>query len=284
MSNNTILKDGSGALFTAESIEIGSGVQRSSTAANLRVANADVASSNPVPVAELSGAPITGASLPSGGAGLTGWLSAIWSKLSGTLATSRTWSLSSGSDSVTTVPSGTQTVSGTVTANVAGGNATAVKVDGSAVTQPVSGSVGITGTATIAETAGTPVTGSSMPTGGIGLTGWLSAIWAKLPALVASLLPVKILLAPGIARALTTTASSADTALTTGIKAISIYARTSDVYFALGNGTQTASTSTHFIDAGERLDFDVTGFAAPHIAVIYGPSAAAATLQLMELS
>ena len=193
MSNNTILKDGSGALFTAESIDIGSGVQRSSTAANLRVANADVASSNPVPVAELSGAPITGASLPSGGAGLTGWLSAIWSKLSGTLATSRTWSLSSGSDSVTTVPSGTQTVSGTVTANVAGGNATAVKVDGSAVTQPVSGSVGITGTATIAETAGTPVTGSSMPTGGIGLTGWLSAIWAKLPALVASLLPVKIL-------------------------------------------------------------------------------------------
>ncbi|PPQ39877.1 hypothetical protein SAMN06265338_101721 [Rhodoblastus acidophilus] len=36
------------------------------------------------------GAPITGASLPTGGSGVTGWLSAIWSKLSGTLAVS--WS------------------------------------------------------------------------------------------------------------------------------------------------------------------------------------------------
>ena len=36
---------------------------------------------------EPAGAPITGASMPAGGLGLTGWLSAIWSKLGGTLAT-----------------------------------------------------------------------------------------------------------------------------------------------------------------------------------------------------
>lgn len=48
---------------------------------------------------------------------------------------------------VTNFPA-TQAVSGTVTANVAGGNATAVKVDGSSVTQPISGAV----TATISGT------------------------------------------------------------------------------------------------------------------------------------
>jgi hypothetical protein len=50
MANNTTLRDGTGALFTAESIDIGSGIQRTSTAANLRVGNSDVAAANPVPV------------------------------------------------------------------------------------------------------------------------------------------------------------------------------------------------------------------------------------------
>ena len=40
---------------------------------------------------EPQGSAITGASLPTGGVGLTGWLSAIWSKLSGTLAVSGTF-------------------------------------------------------------------------------------------------------------------------------------------------------------------------------------------------
>ncbi len=39
-------------------------------------------------VAEPGGAAIAGASMPTGGSGLTGWLSAIWSKLSGTLTVS----------------------------------------------------------------------------------------------------------------------------------------------------------------------------------------------------
>jgi hypothetical protein len=87
MANNTTLRDGNGALFTAESVDIGSGVQRTSTAANLRVGNTDVAAGNPIPIAESAGTPITGASMPAGGVGLTGWLSAIWSKLASTVST-----------------------------------------------------------------------------------------------------------------------------------------------------------------------------------------------------
>jgi hypothetical protein len=39
-------------------------------------------------VAEPGGAPITGAAMPAGGAGLTGWLSAIWKAIAGTLTVS----------------------------------------------------------------------------------------------------------------------------------------------------------------------------------------------------
>lgn len=47
--------------------------------------------------------------MPAGGSGIRGWLSAIWTKLNGTLATSRTWTLGSGTDSVTVIQSGTVT-------------------------------------------------------------------------------------------------------------------------------------------------------------------------------
>jgi hypothetical protein len=64
---------------------------------------------------------------------------------SGTWSIGRTWNLSSGSDSVSAVQSGTWTTarswslsSGTDSVTVQGGNTTAVKVDGSAVTQPIS--------------------------------------------------------------------------------------------------------------------------------------------------
>ena len=94
----------------------------------------------------------------------------------------------------------------------------------------------------------------------------------------------RTLLAAGVSRALTTTVTSADTALTVGINAVTIYARNSDAYFQIGNSAQTASATSVFIASGERLDLDVSGYATPHIAVIYGPSAAAAVLQITELS
>ena len=105
---------------------------------------------------------------------------------SGTWTTGRTWSLSSGSDSVLATISGTPTISGTVTANAgtnlntsalaveSGGNLAAIngklttsasglKVDGSAVTQPISGSVSISGTPSVSIT-GTPVLGAGSST------------------------------------------------------------------------------------------------------------------------
>lgn len=114
-----------------------------------------------------------------------------------------------------------------------------------------------------------------------------AAMAASTPVTIASNqtnVPAKVLLAGGTARQLTTTASSANTALTAGIKAISIYARNSDARFAIGNTSQTASSTTHFIASGERLDLDVSGYATPNIAIIYGPTAAAAILEISELS
>jgi Flp pilus assembly pilin Flp len=143
----------------------------------------------------------TGITAPTGGSGIRGWLSGIYSKLSsalavtqsGTWATGRTWNLASGSDSVTATISGTVPVSGIFYQ----------------ATQPVSGSVSITGTPTVSGTVtanagtnlntsalalesggnlatianntspGTAVTGQSLATGS-GLIGWLSNIYKAL--------------------------------------------------------------------------------------------------------
>lgn len=77
---------------------------------------AAVAPSNPLPVTFSagvtttdSGAAITGAAMPTGGSGLTGWLSAIWSKLSGTLSV--TWSGQSvGVSSLPSLPAGANVI------------------------------------------------------------------------------------------------------------------------------------------------------------------------------
>jgi hypothetical protein len=62
---------------------------------------AGVGAANPLPVTTTgnlatsdSGAAITGAAMPAGGSGVTGWLSAIWSKLAGTLSVSGAVSVS----------------------------------------------------------------------------------------------------------------------------------------------------------------------------------------------
>jgi hypothetical protein len=110
---------------------------------------------------------------------------------------------------------------------------------------------------------------------------------ASIPVVIASdqsAVTVKPLLAQGVGRTLTTTNASVNTALTAGIKAVSIYARNSDAYYSIGNSSQTASSTKGFIASGERIDLDVSGYATPNIAVIFGPSAAAAILMVTELS
>lgn len=85
---------------------------------------AAVATSNPLPVTFSagvtttdSGAAITGATMPTGGSGLTGWLSAIWSKLSGTLSVS--WSGQSvGVSSLPSLPAGSNAIGAVSVSNL----------------------------------------------------------------------------------------------------------------------------------------------------------------------
>jgi|GEM_PF-7110793 len=96
---------------------------------------------------------------------------------------------------------------------------------------------------------------------------------------------VKTLLAQGVSRPLTTTAASVNTPLTAGARALTIYARTSDAFIQIGNGAQTAAAATSlFIASGERMELDLSVHANPNIAVIFGPSGAAATLYTTELN
>ena len=71
---------------------------------------------------------------------------------------------------------------------------------------------------------------------------------------------------PGVSRQLTAGATTANTALTAGLFRISIRATGGDIRFSIGQGTQTASATSHFIGQDERLDFSVTN--GSNIAVI----------------
>lgn len=96
--------------------------------------------------------------------------------------------------------------------------------------------------------------------------------------------PVQTLMDEVAAGNLTSSGSSADTTLTVGTKAISIYARNADAYYKVGTGSQTASSSTHYIGAGERKEINLSNYAAPHLAIINGPMAVAANILYDELT
>ena len=70
----------------------------------------------------------------------------------------------------------------------------------------------------------------------------------------------------GTARQLAAGASSANTALSSGVFRISVRATGGDIRFSIGQGTQTATATSHFIGQDERLDFSVTS--GSNIAVI----------------
>lgn len=71
---------------------------------------------------------------------------------------------------------------------------------------------------------------------------------------------------PGVARQLTAGSASANTALTSTCRRISIIAVNADVRYAIGSTSQTAAASSHFIAAGERVDLRLPS--TPNIAVI----------------
>ena len=85
----------------------------------------------------------------------------------------------------------------------------------------------------------------------------------------------------GLARQLTAGSASANTALTAGVFRISMRAVGADIRFSIGTGSQTATSSSHFIANGERLDFAVPPGA--NIAVLRNGTTNG-TLEVTELS
>lgn len=84
---------------------------------------------------------------------------------------------------------------------------------------------------------------------------------------------------PGVARQLAAGSSSANTALTTTCRRISVRAVSADIRIEIGSAAQTASaTTSHFIAQDERLDFAVP--LTPNIAIIR----AASTDGVLEVS
>ena len=86
---------------------------------------------------------------------------------------------------------------------------------------------------------------------------------------------------PGVARQLAAGSASANTALTAGVFRISMRAVGADIRFSIGGGTQTATSTSHFIANGERLDFAVTS--GSNIAVLRNATTNG-TLEVTELS
>jgi hypothetical protein len=64
-------------------------------------------------------------------------------------------------------------------------------------------------------------------------------------------------------------ATSANVALTAGCRRVSMHATVAGFY-SVGSSAQTATTSSHYIGAGERLDFDIA--ASTQIAALRGGS------------
>ena len=85
----------------------------------------------------------------------------------------------------------------------------------------------------------------------------------------------------GLARQLTAGSTTSNTALTAGVFRISMRAVGADIRFSIGTGTQTATSSSHFIANGERLHFAVPG--AANIAVLRNGTTDG-TLEVTELS
>lgn len=113
-----------------------------------------------------------------------------------------------------------------------------------------------------------------------GLLNW-AALLARIPALSNGLVPVDVLSVPGVARQLAAGSATANTALTSTCRRISIVARGADIRYMIGSSSQTANASTsHWIGQGERLDIDVP--ATPNIAVIRAATVDG-TLEMTEL-
>ncbi len=137
-----------------------------------------------------SGTAITGATIPAGGVGRIGWLSAIWQQISTKLP-----ALASGRVPVEISPltatnfASQADVQAVRDRLISGGPAIGAGTAAAAQrTTLASDSPGVASLTTIATNTaqGAAITGATMPTGGTGPIGWLSATWQQATALLAS--------------------------------------------------------------------------------------------------
>lgn len=113
-----------------------------------------------------------------------------------------------------------------------------------------------------------------------GMQNWTTLL-ARIPALSTGAVPVENIKQPLVARQLAAGAANVNTALTTTTRRISMYANGGNVRYLIGSTSQTASSTSHFLAQGERVD--VTVPATPNIGVIRG-GASDCTLEVSELS
>lgn len=112
-----------------------------------------------------------------------------------------------------------------------------IPVDGSGVTQPIS-----------ATSLPLP-TGAALESGGN-----LAAIAA---GMTNGTQKTNVLMSLGTPRQQPVTSTSASITLTSTCKAVSLVALTADVCFRVGSGAQTAVTTDHYLQSGERIDIAV---------------------------
>ena len=134
--------------------------------------------------------------------------------------------------------------------------ATPVPVSGSVsvsnfpATQTVSGNVSVSN-----FPATQPISAAALPLPtGAATETTLSALNTKIPTQnISNLLPVDTLGTPGTPRVQSTSGTAANITLTTTCRRLSMYATTGTWYSISG----TATNTSHYIAAGERLDLDV---------------------------
>lgn len=85
---------------------------------------------------------------------------------------------------------------------------------------------------------------------------------------------------PGVARQLAAGVVSANTALTSTCRRVSLYARGADIRYLVGSTSQTASATSHFLANGERVDIRLS--TTPNIGVIRA-GGTDGTLEVTEL-
>jgi hypothetical protein len=115
------------------------------------------------------------------------------------------------------------------------------------------------------------------------LASFINGSQGPVPVSNAAPLPTEPLGMPGVARQVTVTTTSANTALTAGVKRVSIKARGCDMRYLVGAAAQTAiATTSHYIEVGERLDIALP--AGGNLAVIRDTAAVSnGTLEITEL-